>query len=259
MLTSVSLTLRAVYPPPVPSEHAIPLTALQSGRVAGVTAPQVHPAGHGEKVTISSTDNTAVPSIGAPAQEGSVLLEATTKSPCHAPARMAHVGAQVPQSPAQVEHVSPPLQEPSPQRAAQVPQSLAQDEHVSDAPHVPSPQNGTTQAPQSLGQLVHVSAPLQVPSPHNVGRPPSVEGQPRHGPKNPPVAHVWAPLPPPGHAQADTAPGVQPARGLVSLHPATRATTVATPTTRAAILAFMDQSPVRRPRVADAVIVCVLS
>ena len=65
---------------------------------------------------------------------------------------------QVPQSEAQVLHVSPPLQTLSPQTGGHIPQSEAQLEQVSPLLQVLSPQNA--HIPQSSWQLVHVSWPL---------------------------------------------------------------------------------------------------
>lgn len=69
---------------------------------------------------------------------------------------------QTPQSPGHVTHVSPSLQNPSPQ-LAHGPQSCGQEEHVSPGLHVPLPQ--VEQKPQSVGQVVHVSPSSQRPSP----------------------------------------------------------------------------------------------
>jgi hypothetical protein len=66
-----------------------------------------------------------------------------------------------PQSAAQLEQVSAPLQVPSPQTGAQAPQSREQVVQVSVPLHAPSPQTGA-QVPQSEGQVVQFSEPLQL-------------------------------------------------------------------------------------------------
>ena len=65
-----------------------------------------------------------------------------------------------------------------PSLGGHLPQSLAQLEHVSPcaAAQRPSPQTGL-QVPQSLEHVPHVSVPLQVPSPHVVGQLPPHEPQ----------------------------------------------------------------------------------
>jgi hypothetical protein len=92
---------------------------------------------------------------------------------------------QRPQSPSQLEHVSPGSQTQLPHcgwhacgglhfgfgsGSGQAPQSCVQLEHVSPPPQIPSPQTG--HPPQSWAQLEHVSPPLQLPSPQYAGHAP---------------------------------------------------------------------------------------